>query len=467
MIHFITEAKYFYISLLFIVLFGAYLRFIDYASVPPFQDTADEFVYPLAGLSWIQTGTPIGWANTDVYQSSKKIDIWGTWYRLVKPWFEKPPLFTLLSGGFMHLTGAKNFTDLRLETMRLVPIFLGLLTIFLIGMIGKKIGGVVVGLLGAIIYATDPFIVLANRLNLTESLLQPLMLLSLIWVLKSHFLSEENLENKKSTIILCILSSLSLLTKQLGVAIPLTVFIFFISKKQWANAIAIVASSTLAVGIYLTLAWNYGWEIFINSIKSYGAHANGLPELIQSIFRYPIITNRHELFPDGLILLGYILFFSAPWWLQKKDRIILYFPFTYLTLLAILESANDSNPFFYGWHLFPFFPFLAILIALAVKEVWKYGDKTQAWFIGLITMLSSVRFWLISFPEYQPKWQIILIIIFALIGLAIIIKEKIALTLIAILVLITNVMVVFNLGKIYGKRIQPKEEYVIPLQGLL
>lgn len=462
----LTPVHLFLLVMVIIIVLGAFLRFIDYASVPPFMDTADEFVYPLAGLSWIQTGAPIGWANGHVYNLARKIDIWGTWYPLVKPWLEKPPLYTMLTGGVLHILGARNFTDIRLETLRIIPIILSLFTIFLVGFLAKKIAGIGAGLLAAAVYATDPAIILSNRLSLTENLLEPLMLLAAIWIIDRQSLIENSRSSNGNIIVLSILSALSILTKQLGAAVPIAILIFLAAKRQWKAALSVIIASVSAGCIYLFLAFQYGWGTFYASMKQYSAHASGLPELVQSIFRYPIIVNRYELFPDGLILLGYILLFSAPWWMEKKYTSILFFPFTYLSLLAILESAHDSANF-YGWHLYPFFPFLAILIALAAKELWRHDDGLQFWVFNLIIILSSVRFWLILYPQYQLYWQAVLGVTLLGILYWMIFHKRAAIILLGLIILVTNIAVTVNLDKVYGKKIQPAAEYVLPIQGLL
>lgn len=458
---------YFYFPLIIIITFGASLRFIDYASVPPFQDTADEIVYPLAGMSWIQTGTPMGWENSGEYPYTRHLEVWGTWYNLVMPWMMKPPLYTFLNGGIMHLIGARNFTDIRLETIRIFPIILSLFTIFLIAVLGKKISKSGVGLLAAGIYAFDPTIILSNRLNLTENLLEPLIILTIIFLFARECLSvEDKIKINKNTLILCILCALSVLTKQLGIAVPLALFVLFIEKKEWRAIIAITISSAAALGLYLYLAWFYGWETFVNGMKIFKFHMTGVPELINSIFKYPFVVNRYELLPDGLMLLGYILLFSSPWWLHKSKQMLLYIPFAYLTLLAISETAHESANF-YGWHLFPFFPFIAILISLAINEIWSSSNKIQVWVLSLILILSSIRFTLLIYPNYQTSWQLILGLSLAVIGILTFWRIKIAVIILAITVLITNIAVTSNLDKLYGKRIQPKEEIVIPIKGLL
>ncbi|MBI2327299.1 hypothetical protein HYU92_03165 [Candidatus Curtissbacteria bacterium] len=113
----------FTILLLLITILGLILRFLDYDKFPPFDATKDEFFYSWAGMSLIQTGTPKSWSIFNAYPDGELVYKWGTWYRLVSPWLDKPPLYSLITGSWVLLNGARDLFDVRLSILRVILIF--------------------------------------------------------------------------------------------------------------------------------------------------------------------------------------------------------------------------------------------------------------------------------------------------------------------------------------------------------
>ena len=66
--------KTFYILLIFIAALGLLLRLTHYDSTPPFGETKDEFIYPWAGMSFIQTGIPTTWSPFSAYKNIENIN---------------------------------------------------------------------------------------------------------------------------------------------------------------------------------------------------------------------------------------------------------------------------------------------------------------------------------------------------------------------------------------------------------
>jgi hypothetical protein len=139
------------------------------------------------------------------------------------------------------------------------------------------------------------------------------------------------------------------------------------------------------------------------------------------------------------MLLGYLLFFTSPWWLIQKyplsafftthysknsfwsrlrkkisclhlgpEHILLSFPFAYITILSLLASGDKFS--FYGWHVFPLYPFLMILLAVVVYKLWKAPQ-----FLGYLTCFlilgsSTLRFLLTNAPpQLQSQWPTFLL----------------------------------------------------------
>ena len=444
--------KIFYFSLVTISLIGLLLRLNKYDRIPPFGETKDEFIYPWAGLSLIEKRVPESWSPFVSYPVKYNLHAWGETFTMVKPFLEKPFLYPLVTGTVAYLTGEQTFVDVRLTTIRLIPITLSVVSIFLIGLLAASVFNPTVGILASLIYATTPTIVLSNRLSLAENLLTPLVLLALYLIhrLKTH----------QSTLIphvLGILSGLALHTKQIGIVLPLSLIFIFRTDKTCRKCFVVLFYTIFFGIIYLLIPALYNWTVFIRvSQELRQAHALGLPEAIFTLFRFPGIGHKESLFFDGSILAGWILLLSAPFWFKAELReklTILAFPFVYLIFVVIGEGGQT----WYGWHLFPLYPFLTILIAFALYMLWRNLDLLQCLFFILILGSSTLRFWLLIKLELNHSWQVILIS-----GLLIILsiwqlknlRRPLLLSLLGLYTLV-NLMVVLNLDLIYRTIPQP------------
>lgn len=444
-----------------IALFGLFLRLIDYQKVPPFDVTKDEFFYPWSGMTFIKTGNPTAWSLFDSYTEAEVVYKWGTWYRIVSPWVEKPPLYAIMSGLVVIASGAADMFDVRLSVIRLLPIFLSFSTIILIGLVARKFFDDNVSYLSMIFYATVPTIVMANRLSLVENLLTPLVLLG-IYIFSEDFKSKftKNLRIYSVGIVV----ALCLLTKNIGIALPLVFIWILLREKNYKDFSIIFIFSTIFTLVHPLIGYIYNWELFLNVMRDYQRiHALvGPPEVVQTIFRFPIVGHQWDrLFLDGGMLAGYILLFSSPFILHKfderKSTLLLGFPLLYLLVLSLLESGSTPYSFF-GWHVYPLFPFMMILLAKAAHELINKPNLIQMLFFFLLLGFSSLRFLTILMPEITKSWQPIAFLTVSILIVGLMFRRNLdkaviygALT----IFLIINVLVVFSLNQIYPGFAQP------------
>lgn len=458
------KQRFFYILLISIALFGLFLRLHDYDRLPPFGETRDEFFYPWAGMSLLKTGVPTSWSPFGGYTLEQKVKLWGVDFRLVSPWLEKPPLYPLLTGGLSLLAGQDEFGEVRLSTIRLVPILLNTVTIFLIGLLGARLFDRSVGLVASLLYATIPTIVMANRLSVTENLLIPVVLFTL-WV----YLAEK--KRLWHSFVVGIGCAAALLTKQIGVVLPVSILILEFYRKNYRSLLIIGGLTFLGGIIHPLMALYYNsWELYTSLLKQYqDAHALGVPQAIANLFLHPGVGHKEKIFVDGSLLAGYILLFSAPLWLRKdanfKRSAFLAFPFGYLVLFTLLVG----NRTWYGWHLFPLFPFLALLLAKVFLDLWRDPDLYRYLALFVIVGFSSARFLiLLNFPQFETRWPIPMGFILGISLVAWFVKSKrfplhrwflggIFAAYVAI-----NVYTVVSLEKIYSAIPQPRSSFDQP-----
>lgn len=445
------------IVILCIAFIGFLLRLIDYDHAPPFGETKDEFMYPFAGISLLQTGMPTSWSPFAGYTNNYQLDLWGEQFRMVTPWLDKPPLYPLLVGVVSLLAGENEFQEVRMSTFRLIPVTLSFFTIFLTGLVASVYLNKKISILAAILYAVTPTIVLGNRMGLTENLLVPLSLLGL-WLF--HHLQQAKSKDFLYPVLVGLVSGLVVATKQIGAALPLSIVVILILKKEWKKAFIVGIVTTPFLLINPLMGFFYDWRMYQLVMSEFSeAHALGLPETIATLFRIPGIGHKESIFLDGAMLSGFILFFASPFGMlhQHKEKIfgLLLFPFIYVVSLTLLEGGTT----WYGWHLFPLYPFLVIVLAYALYQLWHEQNLLQFLFFFMILGASSMRFLMVIHPSLLASWQTPLGFF---LGISMIFwffqKGKLRkefLLVCGILFVVINIYTVIDLSKIYPSKAQP------------
>jgi 4-amino-4-deoxy-L-arabinose transferase-like glycosyltransferase len=92
-----------------------------------------------------------------------------------KPTSAYPPLYPLYLAGWAKLLGSDS-----INTFRAVSCLLGAATVFVIGLLGRRIGGVRTGLIAAGIAAVYPQLFMVDGTVITESIYAPLIALALL-----------------------------------------------------------------------------------------------------------------------------------------------------------------------------------------------------------------------------------------------------------------------------------------------
>lgn len=433
-----------------IVSLGLVLRFLNYATMPPFGETRDEFMYPWAGLTLIQTGVPSSWSYFESYTNTHSISLWDQEFRIVTPWFDKPLLYPLITGSFVYILGAREFGDVSLTTLRLVPVLLSGITMVLVFLFANKLFSTRIAFLSLILYATIPSIVLGNRLSLTENLLTPLALLTLYL---THTLS---LTSVKNVVVLGILCGLAFHTKQIGAIVMVYPLSFLITQKRIKSAIIFMSTFLTFVCIHFGIVGWYDLGLYLRVMSDFRvAHALvGLPELIQTIFRFPTLSQKTRLFLDGSTVVGLMTLFMSPvsrFIDGKKLAALTFFPFSYIGLLTLIESGATNFSYF-GWHIYPLFPFIAIALALYFNYVYEKRSLLLLAIPLLILGSSTIRFVFLPLPvSLHYLWQYVFVACSSVVALVWLLKTKRQFVLICLfaLLIVSNIWAVVASPQFY------------------
>lgn len=415
-----------YIILIFllipILILGNKLREYSYATVPAPGESLDEYSFGWLGLSLIQNRYPIAWSGIDAYEDHdfQKINVDGRYtldpnkdpLAIDKPWFDHPPLFGLLSGGYAYVKGVRNFEDASVIILRRPALKIALVSIFLVYVLAYALFGSNVAILSSIIYATTPVVVMIGRMNLAENGYVPLFLFAVIF--SYRFLKTKD---TKYWYVANICSASAILFKLSALAIPLYLVLFtlkFYTTKRWQMLRVIVVSTAISLTLFGLYGYYYGFDTFLrvlfaNSGRFYGASS----EVFINLVTHSVVTKR---FTDGWILLGWISFFTLTFLRNKhsKEVSILILSIVAQTVIFLLFGSEA-----YGHYRIPFYPFLAITTGLLLYRLLQKGRVFQFSMLLLLPMGTAIHrlVGVVGFQKYVGMFRIGVILILILYSL--------------------------------------------------
>lgn len=457
--------KKFFVALFLIALLGFGLRLKDYDKVPPPNEDFDEVHYAWGGATWIRDGMPKSWSNYDSYKNLDYIERYGIRWRLAWPIIEKPPLFFWLSGINVLLSRPTDIFSVSHKVIRILPLSLSVFSIILTGLLAARLFEPAIGIAAALLYGLIPTIVLANRMSLTENLLTPL-LLSAAYLLT--FIGSRFTRKIVYPVSLGLVAFFAVLTKQAGVAVMIPIALVLFLKRQWKSLLIVLCFTFVGFLVYLAIGFYYDFRLLLSLQGDLKVHTlSGLPELIQSIFRYPGISAKNRPFYDGSMLLGFLLLVAAPLWLSRawanskegkfRQLLALIFPFTFLVIIALGESGAGAFNYF-GKYIYPLFPFAVIFLAVFLVNLYRKQNMWEMLIAMLILGSSTIRFFFVNAPrEFQYLWQNVFVLAFAILFLGWLLGKKsrkfILLTYFVIF-LAVNIVIDLRLTDIYVAQVE-------------
>ncbi len=339
-----------------ILALGLYLRLHTYDLYPQRGATSDEYAFAFLGVSLLTKGVPISWSAIPLYINRTNLTIDKLYFPIVTPYLDHPPLFGLLVGIWALITGQSTFETITLTNIRLIPIGLSLLSLFLVFLLGKSLYGYWVGILSLLIYSVATIYVVNARIVVAESLLTPLYLAAI------YIFSYKKIKNIKTFLVLGILTGIAVFTKILGITLPISLGILsLIDKIKFRYTVTIVTSVTLSIALLCVYGIYFGNDLFFRIQAYQGGRALGA-DTLWILLTAPIIVNK--IIYDGWYFWGIlsIVLLCIKW---KTHKYIVIPALTYIFLLIISVTKTDIH----GWYMFPLFPFMAIASGYMIKEI--------------------------------------------------------------------------------------------------
>ena len=366
-----------------IMILAALLRFHDYALVPFHHETADEYQHAWEGWSLLHQGVPTAWSTfPDRYPISQSTDFrwFGDRYVVVKPYFDHPPLFSVLVGLVISLGQRAtylipwDFLSGTLPVMRLVPIVLSLFGIVLLFRLARAYGvSERAALLSTLVYATLPLIVLAHRLVKAESLLAILFMGA---ILAAH--RHERTGRMGDAIVAGILGGLSIWAKVTGVAVVAVVLVLLLAARRYRGALMALGLAAGFFLLYLLYAWAQDFGIFLKVLEAQSTSKWVGLEALQDLLTGKIVTRY---FGRGWYLW---LLLCAGLAAFRKERGLLLPLAVYGTLIAL----TADHRVIYGWYRIPLYPFLCVAAGAALERMIARADLYRV-FPFAITAVST------------------------------------------------------------------------------
>ena len=403
--HTVFSARSAWLPIALILLLGTILRLFDYSAIPDFRENGDGLFATWNGWQLLTDGTTRGWSLWwEIYGDRVETEELPYFreepFYVIQPYLEHPPAMHLLAGAAAKLGGATHWSHARFRHTRLVPVLLGVLTLVLVMCLGYEIqrGDKArwAPLIGGLLYAVLPTIVIQSRAVKEEALLTPLALGSM-WALARHLRQPA----RRWLLLASLLAGLCPLAKIPGAVMPLALgTLLWINHRRRDVLIALIASLVAVATLLLYAVW-VDWDLFRFAtelqVRIRSAHWNLFPRF----FVQPMI-NRNGVGAGWLIFLWFAWIAVAmrrkqPGSEHPGSSLLLVVPtVAYLTGIAV-----SSGSWTFGWYLWPILPFLCVAAGRYLEEQRHHPDL-----LGGVAFVMFLVGYTMSFHAGNPLEQI-------------------------------------------------------------
>ncbi len=371
---------------------GIGFRLIDYDVMPDWRDNDDERFACWNGYSLLTEGRPraltIWPAEYAGLVDMTVLPYFGRVFHVISPYFEHPPLMHVLVGAAGLIGGAREFREIRLSHARLVPIALTGITIALMLAIGRRLERrrSAAPYLGALLYATLPWIVIQTRVIKEESLLTPLAVGCFYF-----FLRWRQDKRARDLVIAAVLAGLCPLAKVPGAAFILALAVLVMREEGVGTVARQVAISAPIAALWPLFGAIFGWRAFAltQSIQtSRMVHFNIFLRFFDDAIINTILVGR------GWLLFLWLGAVGAAFRRSRDFIAILGTP-----LMAYLAAiALGSGDWTYGWYITPLLPWLCLGAGAFLADTWREPDILRGGLVVFVFLFYTLNF------AFSPEW---------------------------------------------------------------
>lgn len=364
----------------------------------PYEGHGEEQAFAWAGFSYLKSGVPTSWSHFDYPKESLvfdgkigKSDNLKIGVKLVRPWFDHPPLFSVLSGLGPYFAGFSEIEVFPNSLIRIPSVVAFVLTLPVLYLLAKKMSGWKIGILSMLFFGLTPSYVFGGRLAVPEvffALFYILMLL--LW---KKF---EDSGKYWLTFFVGVLAGIAGIMKITGFLL-LPLFMFFALSKKNFRVVIILLLTQIPFIVYLYwYAQSLDIEVFLQILNRQGFRPVGWTSL-PFIFSSPGYDISFSY--DGWYVLGIVSTIALLVKKIKNLKILKWGIFYWFCVLIFTAGQQDMLP----WYRFTIYPLISISLALFVSDIYKNpGFPGVVLVVGML--LSSKHYLSNAFrPDVLPK----------------------------------------------------------------
>lgn len=364
-------------------------RWHGLGAYPVPHQTEDEIHFVWVGVSLLEHGRAVSWSWLPGYKESGAelglVKVGGTYYNIVRPCLDHPPLFGLAAGAFARLARAVQPAELSLRIdgvdvptvniarARLFTLLLFAATFLLLFTLAREAFSFQTACLTVLFYGFIAHVVCHNRLLVSENLTTPLFLAGLC--VTQRYLAGRCSRRTFGTLAV-FTTAAALLCKVVAVAQAGAVVFLLLMAGRRREILFPVLGALLGVALYLFYGWWQGWEVFRAILGAQSARFYGFDVPVKFLLHPRLV---HDEGFSYLLLLAWLALFGQV--LHARRSAIFGAALAYLLIFIFFASS----PATYGWHLLPFYPFLCMALAATICRLYRRASTPQ--FLGITVLL--------------------------------------------------------------------------------
>lgn len=347
-----------------VIALGVFLRGFR-ADQYPIDNNDDGLFYVWAGNSFLDN--PFKVTSHSIFEADNPSLVFRSQYmdyipierfgmKIVRPWFDHPPLGTALIALPARILGYRGLTQVPHLIVRLPALMASIFSLWFTYLLAEKLFNKKVAFFSLLFLATVPYFVIASRQSFIENLLTPLFLGGILTAINW-------LKTKKKAWLfgLMIISFLTGWFKITGFVIPFLLAGYLMMSKRKKAGLKLVGVGVISILSYLTYGLLVDKQTFLFTLMSQG----GRGAFVSSLFDGITNLEFYGPFRDGWYLLGFV--FSFALMLNKKSKAFNWFFTGWLIILWLTAGRMANSP----WYRYPLIPFMSIGIGYFVNKLWQ------------------------------------------------------------------------------------------------
>lgn len=399
-----------FLLLWLLIILGIFLR-VDRGDRFPVYQNDDGLFYTWAGLSMLENfSSP---TSLSVFETNNPFLIWRSQYmpfepvqefgfRIVRPWFDLPPLGTLLISLPAYALGYRGFSQIPHLIVRLPAFVASVFTLLGTYLLGKSLFGRASARWALIFFAVWPLAVFSHRQSYLENILTPFILLALwafyrLYALRSTF-TLSGTEGLYATnvrrwlwrlVLLCVM--IAGWIKIPGFGLSLVIAYWLLAKKDWFRLKQLFTVTLISFGLYLIYGHLIGGPAFWQTLTNQA----GRGAYLTSWFYMLTTPDVFGPIRDGWWLLGWLALLWVGSRPGKANRFLLINTILWMVVIFVTSGRENTSP----WYRYPLFPFLMIALGEVVREFWHSVTQTRA--VSQTGFIWAVLFFLFGLTGWE------------------------------------------------------------------